>query len=533
MPWRRAVSRALVVLALAALAGCERTAPDHEAGGRAARRTPDDAAEPHAQQELVVGAGQDEFGLALNRPRLGMYPLNAGICEPLLRLTHDFQVEPWLATRWEYRGDNTYRFTLRPGVKFHNGQPFNAEAVKYTIDRAVSNRNDYSFLSEESVRIVDDSTVDIRPAQPNLRLLEQLVHPTYAMIAPGSNPAVQPVCTGPFRFLEYVKQDHLTVARNDAYWGEKARLNKLTFRFIPDEHTRALALQAGDVDAMFDVNRSMVRGLRATGGVRIVTAPPGAVILIYVAIRGKTPHTPLSDPVLRRAVALAIDRKALVERILEGHATEVSTVNPPAALGPYASQVTGVPFDPGQAARILDAAGWKVSRGNIRAKNGQRLTLTMITQPGAVDAALAQFVQAQLAQVGIEVKIEQLDPGAFENRLNAGQFDLDIEVPSQNDANPAFLLALRWYSKSNVRSTVFFAPGPRFDAIVEQALAAPDREQVQNKAAEAMHVLVDEEVAAIPLAGIYRIYAMKDRVRGFEPHPSRLNQGWSTVWLAR
>ena len=155
--------------ALAPPAGCERSAPDHEAGGRAARRAPADAPKPDALQELVVGAGQDEFGLALNRPRLGMYPLNAGICEPLLRLTYDFQVEPWLATRWEYRGDNTYRFTLRPGVKFNDGQPFNAEAVKYTLDRAVLNRNDYSFLYEESVLIVDDTTVYIRPCNLSAR----------------------------------------------------------------------------------------------------------------------------------------------------------------------------------------------------------------------------------------------------------------------------------------------------------------------------------------------------------------------------
>jgi peptide/nickel transport system substrate-binding protein len=117
--------------------------------------------------------------------------------------------------------------------------------------------------------------------------------------------------------------------------------------------------------------------------------------------------------------------------------------------------------------------------------------------------------------------------------MNTGQFDLDIEVPNQNDANPAFLLALRWYSRSNVKSAAFIAAGPRFDALIEQALAAETREEVQQKAAEAMHLLVDEDVVAIPLAGIYRIYAMKDHVHGFEPHPSRLNQWWNTVWLAR
>ena len=157
----------------------------------------------------------------------------------------------------------------------------------------------------------------------------------------------------------------------------------------------------------------------------------------------------------------------------------------------------------------------------------------MLSQPGGVDRAVAQYVQAQLTAVGFQVKVEDLDPGAFESRLNAGTWDLDIEVPNQNDANPAFLLALRWYSRSNVRSARFMTAGRRFDSLVSTALASPDRNQAQLAAAEAMHVLVDDAVAAIPLAGISRIYAMKSRVRGFDPHPARINQSWNTVWLSR
>jgi peptide/nickel transport system substrate-binding protein len=182
---------------------------------------------------------------------------------------------------------------------------------------------------------------------------------------------------------------------------------------------------------------------------------------------------------------------------------------------------------------MLDAAGWKAGNDGVRVKDGQRLSLVMIAQPGSVDPAVSQYVQAALARVGIETRIEQLDPGAFTSRINAGQFDLDLEVPNQNDANPAFLLALRWYSESDVKSAAFMAAGPQFDTLVEQALSAPDRDQVQRRAAEAMHLLVDQEVAAIPLAGVHRIYAMKTRVHGFEPHPSKTNQWWNTVWLSR
>ena len=140
---------------------------------------------------------------------------------------------------------------------------------------------------------------------------------------------------------------------------------------------------------------------------------------------------------------------------------------------------------------MLDAAGWTMGPDKVRVKDGQRLTLSMLPQPNRVDAAMAQYLQAQLAEVGIEAKIEQLDAAAYSNRLNNGQFDLDIELPNQNDANPAFLLALRWYSKASSRSAPFVTAGPQFDALIEQALTLPEHEAVQQKAAEAMHLMLD------------------------------------------
>jgi peptide/nickel transport system substrate-binding protein len=490
-------------------------------------------AERAARQEMIVAAGADEFGLRLNQNRLGMYPLNATICEPLVRLTKDFQIEPWLASRWEYRGSNTYRFTLRRGVGFHDGRPLDAASVKFSLDLAVRSNTQYSFLSPISPRAIDDSTIEIRPSLPNLRLLEQLVHPTYDVVAAGTRPSARPVCTGPFRFEEYVPQSHITVARNDSYWGSTAKLQRLTFRFMPDANTRALALRSGQVDAILDVSPSMIAGLKDTPGLRLVTAAPGAVILIYTVIRGPAPYTILADPAVRRAMAMAIDRKELVDHVLEGYASTVSTVNPPSALGRYAGRVSGIPYDPARAAKLLDSAGWRIGARGVRQKNGRPLALTMIVQSGAVDSDIAEYVQAQLAHAGIDVRIERLDAAAFESRIDAGTFDFDIEIPNQNDANPAFLLALRWYSRSNIKSARFLALGAPFDSFVESALATPDHGEAQRYAAEAMHVLVDEQAAAIPLAGIYRIYAMSNRVHGFDPHPSRINQWWNTVWLSR
>ncbi|MEO5580140.1 MAG: ABC transporter substrate-binding protein [Gemmatimonadaceae bacterium] len=484
-------------------------------------------------QELTVGALEDEFGLRLNRPRLGIYPLNTGICEPLMKLTSELQSIPWLATRSEYRGDNTYRFTLRPGVVFHDGSRLDANAVKFTLDHTVRVKTQYSFLAPNSVRVVDDSTVDVRPSIPNRRLADQLVHPMYSAIATASDPATLPVCTGPFRFHEYVPQSHITVVRNDAYWGPKAKLDRVTFRFFQDDNTRALALRSGEVDVIFDVNRGTIASLEATPGIKVVASPPGSMILMYIATRGPPPFTRMADQRVRRAVAMAIDRKVLAERVLGGYASVVSTVNPPAVLGRYAATVHGIPYNPAGAGLLLDSAGWRMSAGTVRVKGAERLELVMIMQPGNVDRAVGEYIQAQLAAVGARLRIDNLDAGAFSSRINSGTFDLDIETPSQNDSNPAFLLAVRWYSKATTASARYMPAGPRFDSLVTSALTSESRDDAQRHAAAAMNVLVNEEVAAIPLAGIYRIYAMSDKVRGFDAHPSRNNQWWNTVWLAK
>ena len=475
---------------------------------------------PTTRRTLIVAFGADEAPLTLNRERLGRYPLNAGMCETLVTLTPEFQIAPGLAKSWLPLTPDGVRFNLRRGVQFSDGTPVNAAAVVYTLAHAARLRLGYSFLDESSAKVIDDSTVEVRATRPNRRLAEQLVHSTYGVISPKSDPARRPLCSGPFRFAEYVPYDHLTVVRNERYAGPAAKVDSIIFKFIPDENTRVLALRAGDVDLIYDVGRGNAAALAREPGINVVGAQAGAVLLMYINRNGLAPYNQLSDASLRRAVAAALDRKSLVEHVLGASNARVfvaQTVNPASVLGAYASMVTGVPFDTALARQLVAQ---------------KHPTLKLIVQPGSTDRSVAEYVQAELGRVGIAVNIELLDPAAFESRVNGGEFDLDIELPNQNDANPAFLLALRWYSHSGTRSAQFTHASARFDSLVERSLQATDADSVRSAAAAAMHELVDVEVGAIPLAGIGRTYAMRDRVRGFVPHPSRLYQSWGEVWIA-
>src|SRR5215207_3188303 len=222
-----------------------------------------------APQEMVIGAASDSYRTDAKRANVGMFPVNGGIYETLVRMTADYQIEPLLATSWEFVAPNTWRFKLRQDITFHDGQKFTAEAVKATMNRVAEAGGGTAGVGPDSVKVVDDSTVEITPARPNQRLLHQIVHPSYSIIAPGSDPAAKPVGTGPFKFVEYVKGDRIVVERNADYWGEKAKLSKLTFRFIPDDNSRVLALKAGELQLITNAPRELTSELSGTKGLKV------------------------------------------------------------------------------------------------------------------------------------------------------------------------------------------------------------------------------------------------------------------------
>lgn len=522
--------RTLVVAVAAALlaAGC--------AGGGGEQPTEEEA----AVQELVVGAGDDSYETKGDSAQVGQYPVNANIFEGLVRMDADYGIQPALATDWEFEAPNTWRFTLRDGVTFHDGQPFDADAVKYTFDRVAKAGGGTPGFGEDSTKVIDDLTVEVTPSFENRRFVEQIVHPQYSIVAPGTIPGLgksekdTPVGTGPFKFVEYQRQEQLVVERFDDYWGEPATLDKLTFRFIPEANARRLALEAEEVDLIVDAPREAIADLEAKG---FVTSPSdvGAYEAMYANISGQKGYTILQDRAVRQAISYAIDRDTLVEGVFEGLAANEQTMIPARLLGESAGQIEGFTYDPEQAAQLLDDAGWTEGSGGIREKDGQSLTLELINgfPTAQAHASVPEFVQAQLKEVGIEVKIVATpDTPSYEERLNAGEGDLWMEQGSQNDANPAFLPALLFWSEGlfgDIGYQPLFAPRGEFDDIIVDALATPDPDEVKELVAQGMSILIDEEAIVIPLAGIYRINVMSSEVQGFEPQPSQLQVRYDAV----
>lgn len=529
---------ALVVLTLA-VGAC--TAGEPGDGDQGASGDPA-AAGSSAPQELIVGTAGDPWlepeTRLKNRPNTST---NTNVCDTLVRQDFDYQIEPGVASEWEAVGDNTFRFTIDEDATFSDGSPITAEDVKYTMDFIVSEPDvsGSTPLGADATTIVDDRTVEITPEADYPRFVEQIVHPTFSILPVDADPMedIRYTCSGPFHVVEYEAEEFIVLERNENYWGEPALLDRLEFRFFNDDTTRALALQNGEVDMITDVPRQLAGDLEQTPGLKVARAPVGESMFIYLArLRGpdgEEEEKVMADPLVRRAVAHAVDSEAYINAALGGEGVVTNSISPPSLFGPHADLLAGLAPDPDEAARLLDEAGWTLDDGEeFRTRDGEQLDVDMIFGI-EVDLTGAEFVQSQLRAVGFNVTIDQLDAGAYLERRGEGTYDLNVATVNQSTANPMFVPFSAFSARATNDTAPWSMPGPdsEYERLLDATEDTQDVDEVQRLAAEAMVELVTEEVAAVPLAGNYPIFAMRDGVQGFEPHPSRISQRWWTTFI--
>ena len=508
-----------------------------EACGAASSSPTPTALVPATNQTITIGQSVDNYVTTGLKAGIGAYPVNANIYEPLVRLNPDYSISPLLAKSWEQTAANTVRFHLRTDVKFQDGSPFTATDVKFTFDRLAASGGGLPALGASSTVIVDPATVDVTPTKTNLRLVEELVHPQNGMLRNGTNFGDPNSGTGPMTLVEYVKGDHITVTRNPMYWGPKATPTTITHKFIPDNTSRVLALQGGQIDLAVDVVRSAVAGLRTGSGTRVSVAPVGQYQAMYINLHGDAPYDLGQDATIRQAIQNGIDRKGYINTVLAGLGEPVQTFLPPSILGSFASQVKGFSYDPTAAKNALQNAGWTAGSDGIRAKSGRRLSLVLINGfPDSVsNQGAPEYVQAQLKAIGIELQIQTApDTASYTSVLTKGAADLFLETGNQNDGNAAFLPSIIFYRGQTFGNyPKYFGPGGAADTDIAAALAATSDTDAARNIAMAMHEIVDNDKVLVQLAGLSRIYGLRSNIAGFTPHPSNVNQHWTTLYRTK
>ncbi|MDQ3396822.1 MAG: ABC transporter substrate-binding protein, partial [Deinococcota bacterium] len=338
------------------------------------------------------------------------------ILEPLITVNQQMEIEGRLATSWEFVDPTRLRFTLREGVTFHDGTPFNAEAVKFTWDRAFNSDPPGRWKSlagpVEGIEIVDEYTVDLVALQPYGPLLLTATMPYTGIVSPaaveryGEDFGRNPVGTGPFKFVEWRTNDRITLEANEDYWRGRPELDRVIFRTVPEEGARMLSLRTGEADMVLLPSPSELSALEADPNF-IVEGAPG-VGIFYLAFNLDRPI--VSDVRVRHAIAHAIDRELIVEAILEGGGVlATSVIGEPVFGHKDMGLLERYPYDPERAIELLQEAGYTLGGdGLMHDANGQVLHLDALPSNGRSlkDREIAETLQEFLRQVGIEVQLD-------------------------------------------------------------------------------------------------------------------------------
>src|SRR5438045_5214331 len=316
-----------------------------------------------------------------------------------------FKPKPMLATEWKIVNDTTWEFKLRKGVKFHNGEPFTAASVKATIDYALDPASKTHFASAaywglvKKVQVVDDSTVRFVTKQPwpnlvdSASLTNSLIMPAKALKELGPRKvAGKPIGTGPFRFVEWRRDERLVLERNPDYWQGAADASRVTFRVLPEFSAGMAGLLSGEIDIMKDVPPHAVEAVEKSGRARLRATVSSRIN--YLALVNLKPG-PMQDVRVRRAMNHAVDVEELIKQVLKGRATRMC--GPLAPPNVDYSPVECYKHDPARAQALFKEAG----------VDPKRLNLTLDTPSGRYplvkDASLA--IGAQLQRLGIKTNV--------------------------------------------------------------------------------------------------------------------------------
>jgi peptide/nickel transport system substrate-binding protein len=426
----------VVLLATLALLVGACAAPAAPAGEQAPAG---DAAEAPAAQALTFGMATEPVSLD---PKDGLFIAERlalmNLFDTLTVADQEGAIHPGLATAWEENEDATeFTFTLRDDVTFHDGTPFNAEAVKNAFDRIVAAEvatpAGATLTGYGETEVVDDTTVRVTFTDPKPTFVRDLSQPWMGIPAPGPSAdeafGQNPVGSGPFIFVEWAPQDRLVMRQNPDYaWGPEflastgpARLDEVTLRFLPEPATRLTALQTGEAQVVEDPPYQDVADLVAGGDyvVETFTAPgmPSHMML-------NTAKAPTDDPLVRQAMNYAVNQEELVQVAFAGLQGPAHNVLSPTTFG-YSEDAAGLyRYDPEQAAALLDEAGWTDEDGDgLREKDGAPLAVTYIASP-VYEGAFMELLTAYLTAAGFQVDLTTLDDAGIFEAAAAGEHNL-------------------------------------------------------------------------------------------------------------
>ena len=488
---------------------------------------------PAAAADLVFGRSTPQSVLD---PHYTVQPtgvaIAADIYDRLVRFGLDLQLEPGLALSWEALDDRTWEIKLRPDVTFHDGSTFDAEDVAYSIERASSMPESPSPMSVnvaavESVDIVDDLTVRVTTIDPTPLLMNQIgqVYITSSELGEVATAAFNSgeaaIGTGPYKFVDWIPNEEVTVEAYDDYWGGTPEWDKVTMRFITDPAARVAALLSGQVDVIDAVPPADVPRLESDPEITVFSVPSVRLLYLHLDLANDDSpwltdvagnaldKNPLKDARVRKALSLLINREAIADRIMGGLAAPAGQVAA-SGQGGYSENMPPDAYDLEGAKALLAEAGYP---------DGFGLTIHCATDRDVNTPEATQAIAQMWARGGIKVNAVDCQPySVYSAAATAGEYS--IFAWGRNDSSPDTSLNLRngYMTYDADRGFGSFNRGrysnAEFDALVEASLQEFDQDKRYELLREATDVMIGEH-GVIPLYFLNATWATRDGI-GFD-----------------
>ncbi len=499
-----ALSAALV---LVALAGC----------GSTSSSTTSNAA-PKPNDTLIYAQGAEPRGLDPALVDDGeSAKVMSNIYEGLLKYNKDStKVEPSLAKSWDVSPDGlTYTFHLQQGVKFQDGTDFNADAVKFNIDRQLPPQvtadmayASFVYGSVKNVEVVDQNTVKVNLKAPSTPFLSNLA---MIMAAPIVSPKAlkdnknnvdqAPVGTGPYKFVKWEKDQNIVLVRNDEYWGTKALTKNVIFKFIKDNSARVVALNNGEADMIDGIDATVVKQITDAGN-KIFQAP--GMNINYMAYN--TSRKPFNDAKLRTAISQAVNVPELVKSLYKGYSEPATSILPTFMDG-YDKSISQVAYDPTAAANTLKAAGLTsihmITYTNPRPYN---------TATGQV---LAESIQGYLSKVGVTVKIDSYDWTTYKAKVKAGDYDIAFYGWTGDNGDPDNFMNL--LADKDPTMNIALYNNPQFNSLIAKGLITPAGAE-RNAIYTQLEKIAATDAVWLPVSHAQTLCAYRPNVQNFYYH---------------
>ncbi len=444
------------------------------------------------------------------------------IYDTLVRFDLSLNLRPALAVGWLELSPTSWRFDLRQGVKFSDGTPFDARAVKTSLERAAAAPRGAGYAGiVDHVDVVTPMRVIVHLKRPFAPFLKNMAAPVVAIISPSAlQPGApdintHPVGTGPFMLAEWVPNQRLRLVPNPNYWGRAPYLDAVIFRPIPEDSTRFLAFRGGQVDVISNPPANLAAQIRANPNMSLDTSPSTRDVRVAFTVT----NPPFNNVKVRQAVAMAIDRGPIIKFVLNGLGREAKCgLIPPEIMA--TSPCADLPFDVAKAKQLLAEAGFA---------NG--LTTQFWTPEGRYlgDRQIAEAVQQQLQQINVRTNIKVMEWGAYLDALARHEAQMFIIGWGWVTGDPAQALRQNFQTKSVFNYWNY--SDPAFDRMLDQAEALDSTAKRRDMYNQMSSILLVRDTVSKEIYYTLNIYGVNKRVHAFHGTPVELID-LSDTWMA-